>query len=631
MDGAEMSLWRRVYYTRFRDALRGRFDASLDREKIVADAGLPLEVAKTVRQVVRGSKLWRSEQVSVAKELVGHFQEGLAAGHAPQQLIASFGDPQQAAQLIRRAKKRGRPFFWYLWHYGWIALAALFGLYVLTGLYLVIGRPSIRTDYLAIINERAASVLEEKRAWPLYRIALGKMLEKGFLPSWTDNPERAPKDSEWSDAVNWLNEHQTALGLIRDAAKRRDLGFPVRSRVTAFAPEDRKVLSELGNLQFDSGKTEADEPLETRDLIAVLIPHLQMLRSVGKLLWIDARRAALAGDGDTALADVTAILGVSRHAQETPFLVATLVAVAIQKIAYAAIQETLTDHPDLWTDAQLRELAHTLATTNIDWRRGMDGERAAFCDVIQRLYTDNGHGGGRITADGLRRIQREYATNGNADEITGIKSWRMQFGDIGIDALAPASLFLMASRSELVAKYDELMTKQEAEWNAPFWELSRPSWDGPVATWSQSEKLRYLPLALFAIPDVRIGIEAHDGIRDGVLIGIAIECFRRANGGEWPESLKALAPSYLPRLPVDQITGQPLHYKIVDDRPIVYSVGADRDDDGGRPPLGEDGHPNPYLASVYFWSRKPNIDSDHDGDWVIWSTVPNQDGAARAE
>ena len=56
---------------------------------------------------------------------------------------------------------------------------------------------------------------------------------------------------------------------------------------------------------------------------------------------------------------------------------------------------------------------------------------------------------------------------------------------------------------------------------------------------------------------------------------------------KWPATLGELSPQYLPQLPVDPITGRALHYKVDNDRPLVYSVGADGDDDGGRPTADE--------------------------------------------
>ncbi len=90
----------------------------------------------------------------------------------------------------------------------------------------------------------------------------------------------------------------------------------------------------------------------------------------------------------------------------------------------------------------------------------------------------------------------------------------------------------------------------------------------------------------------------------------------------WPKSLDELSPRWLPEVPVDRITGKSLHYKTVDNRPLVYSVGVDRDDDGGRIPHGENGV---EMASPLQFEVEPRTDSLHDGDWVIWSPVPRQE------
>lgn len=49
-----------------------------------------------------------------------------------------------------------------------------------------------------------------------------------------------------------------------------------------------------------------------------------------------------------------------------------------------------------------------------------------------------------------------------------------------------------------------------------------------------------------------------------------------------PESLDELAPDYLPAMPLDSLSGEPFVYRPHGGRYILYSVGWDRDDDGGR-------------------------------------------------
>ena len=64
-------------------------------------------------------------------------------------------------------------------------------------------------------------------------------------------------------------------------------------------------------------------------------------------------------------------------------------------------------------------------------------------------------------------------------------------------------------------------------------------------------------------------------------VAIALERYRLAHG-EYPESLDALAPQFMEKVPHDIIGGQPLHYRRTDDGQFVlYSVGWNETDDGG--------------------------------------------------
>ena len=64
-------------------------------------------------------------------------------------------------------------------------------------------------------------------------------------------------------------------------------------------------------------------------------------------------------------------------------------------------------------------------------------------------------------------------------------------------------------------------------------------------------------------------------------MAIALERYRLAHG-EYPDSLDALAPQFIAKVPHDVIGGQPLHYRRTSDGQFVlYSVGWNETDDGG--------------------------------------------------
>ena len=91
-------------------------------------------------------------------------------------------------------------------------------------------------------------------------------------------------------------------------------------------------------------------------------------------------------------------------------------------------------------------------------------------------------------------------------------------------------------------------------------------------------------------------------------VACALERYRRANG-QYPESLQTLAPRFIDTLPLDLINGQPLNYRRTDDGQFVlYSVGWDRKDDGGRFAVSKPSPTGSYRVKIG--------DEPEEGDWV---------------
>ncbi len=83
--------------------------------------------------------------------------------------------------------------------------------------------------------------------------------------------------------------------------------------------------------------------------------------------------------------------------------------------------------------------------------------------------------------------------------------------------------------------------------------------------------------------------------------GIALERYQLAHS-EYPESLDALAPQFIAKLPHDVIGGGPLKYRRTSDGQFVlYSVGWNEKDDGG--------------VVVFQKGSTPAVDISQ-GDWV---------------
>jgi hypothetical protein len=64
-------------------------------------------------------------------------------------------------------------------------------------------------------------------------------------------------------------------------------------------------------------------------------------------------------------------------------------------------------------------------------------------------------------------------------------------------------------------------------------------------------------------------------------VAVAIERYRRAHQDALPTSLHQLTPTFLKAIPVDPFSGQPIRFVPAAHGYVVYSVGANRQDDGG--------------------------------------------------
>jgi hypothetical protein len=183
----------------------------------------------------------------------------------------------------------------------------------------------------------------------------------------------------------------------------------------------------------------------------------------------------------------------------------------------------------------------------------------------------------------------------------------------------PAANALVASRKDMTDMYEKLTNHVRVQVEKPLWQQDKnDTVDSELNALKNDRinKFRYLfiDLLLPAYDKLHNNVVVSDGARDGVFLGLALELYHRQHK-KWPESLAELSPQYLPQLPVDRITGKPLHYKIVDDRPLVYSEGPDSDDDGGRAIEGE----------LQIFDRDPNA-KPADGDWIIWPAAKSSYG-----
>lgn len=584
------------------------------------DATLPAPCEAVVRQVCASVRLWPGETNDVARELCAHFRDGLEAGRSEHELVSAFGDPRAAAKLIRRAARRKRPLAWRAWVWAWRGVAALVVLgvafYGYAAVRIYTGSPTIARNLSEEYNQQVRA-REQDRAWPIYRAAI---IASPDLPwgngDWPANwPDVRPGEKDYDRAVEYWSRCGGFLAEIR-----RGAALPI-SGVLLSNAMDHEVSKALARRIGHTNTSPADVPDPNPDMIGVLLPHLGQFRDFSRLLVFDTRMAVREGDGGRVVANIDAMLGIAHQAGQEPFLISELVGYAILSSASKEVLRTLQEAPHLLRDEDLSHLAHRLAGCISPGRLmpSHEAEQWMFDDALQRMYTDDGHGDGRMTAEGMKLL-------GSYVGMAAPRNTGLPRADSRLYALAgPLVAQGIAGRREMREEYRRLMASAQA-WAglAPWVRIKTPptwidtySFMSEAAPWSN----RYALIAV-VMPALNAAYWSGDSVhleREAAMTMLACEAYRR-KAGAWPASLDVLTPRLLPRAPRDIFDGEALRYVVKDGAPVLYSIGHDLADDGGVAP-----------ADGAFVGGLPPSDARSKGDWIFFPRpveTPRSESAA---
>jgi len=580
------------------------------------EAELPEKIMARVDDVLRRTRLWTSEKSEVASELAAHFGDGLAAGQSPEELIEDFGKPALAARLIRRARLRCRPWSWHAARRTGQTAAALFVLViVLWGALIVrfrLAQPVLAYDVVAEIDAAAAAVAPQDRGWPLYRqgfVELGDDYREAFNPNDGVNLRQAfldgPSSAAWPQAKAFVDEHPLTLALFFRGAERPRLGFQHRDLENA---EWLQAMGRPASAAYNPPGTPAWH---------VLLTHTDVLRLAARFFSATTYEAAERGDADDVVRGIQALLQAARHVREDGFLITQLIGAAFARTASERTLALLREKPEMFSDEHLDALGDSLAIdVDDDWQLDWDAENQRFVDdFLQHAYSPEG----RFTAQGLRYLRFVFRTDADLsfvplDYESGVLDLpdslplqdRLIFDLFGSEATA-----WLADRTAMQQKFDELRALFTAEDRQTEWSRETSKFYRELERIRSSWRLRrrYLPVLAFyqcGILNVEWARQTSRGpdcsrvARNGALVAIALEQYRRRND-EWPDSLQNLIPEHLMELPIDPMSGGALRYELRDGQPFVYSLGPDRDDDGGEP-----------------MAKKVELDPSAKGDWVVY-------------
>ena len=307
----------------------------------------------------------------------------------------------------------------------------------------------------------------------------------------------------------------------------------------------------LALLHKAAGVRECRFPLDLTKGFALEVPHLARMRQAVRLLALEAIEAASRGDGKAVAGAMVAALRASRALRSEPILMSALVRTACDSITVETLQWCLgVTRPPGPALLPVQRLLAAEATENFILD-AMIGERCFGIGAWKQLEKDAGRdlaaalGGGLRAPLGLGLIPRALW---NTD-----KAFYLRMMNDYVDALS-----LPAPR-----RYTEAaLVGRNLQERVPRWCL----------------------LSRMLLPALeRVFQVAQRNAARCSTAAVAVACLRyRARKGRFPDDLGHLVPEFIEAVPLDPFNGKPLRYRKRRGGIVVYSVGKNLRDDGGR-------------------------------------------------
>jgi hypothetical protein len=332
-------------------------------------------------------------------------------------------------------------------------------------------------------------------------------------------------------------------------------------RTEPLTPEMQKLLAEylsenaesLRLLHQAASMKPCRYPVDLTNGVSTLLPHLSLVRQAARLLELDSIQYTEKQQPQMAVESVVASLGVSRSLNQEPTIISYLVHVACQGITLDSLERILNRTSP--TDAQFLKLAAAIQESENQqaFTRALAGERCMHADIFQGLRR------GKIPVD-------EIPFMGNGESfwprflIAGYRST----GLLQLDEREYLDLM------ERYVKATQLLPPESiAAFNAVNDKLEH------LTRWRVLSRLLLPSLSVLAGKAGRCDAKIRDA-----QAALAVERYRLANS-KLPSQLSDLVPTFLPTVPSDPFDGKPLRYKTLAKGYVVYSVGDDREDNGG--------------------------------------------------
>ncbi|KPK74539.1 MAG: hypothetical protein AMJ79_13830 [Phycisphaerae bacterium SM23_30] len=509
---------------------------------------LPEGVTGYIASVIRKVRYRRKVRREVQQELTDHFTDALADCESEsekqqraEQMIADFGDAKLLARLIRRGKKRCRP----LWkkvliHTGQTVLAAYIISCLCNAWFIHTWAAYGDTDYTQRFNQLSRPETPQTENAALYYEKAAELFVK-------------PQKNIEEIILGTCSGGVCALTLQTDAELSQEQKAALEKWFAANEPAWQQVVAAT-EIPYCWG--EVDE-ISSENIKKVLL-RIESCRTFARLGIARARQEAGQNQFDQAAAQCYTILRMGKHFSGPKLLIEHLVGLACIKQAESYLLTMLGN---------------------------IDPESLPLDQMQNQLQT--------IFSDGYPVLNSKVEMNWNLGMTQNMFS---HYGTVGVIGYFYPGMFIFMGNRERLETDTLLFHKNLANVNPYQYQLI-PKDDDQTRTGPELA-MELVKKSLWRTLNISYRGKA---LHEALVTIIALQrC--KLDKGAYPENMQELiAAGFLRRLPDDPYSDGILKYQRQGEDFILYSVGADFDDDGGTE--------NP---------EDPWGEGDAGGDRVFW-------------
>ncbi|MBO6513089.1 MAG: hypothetical protein JJ974_03895 [Phycisphaerales bacterium] len=466
-------------------------------------------------------------------------------------------------------------------------------------------------------NAWLATYPEEDKAWPILIDAKLEFSDVYDNERFIEFSEVLPSDPiRWEILVPILeSEHaQDLSSVLQEALSKPILGCEMMNT------DDPHTIAAM---QRHGIEVDMNIPVtENLAVVDSLLPAMGVLRGSARFLTGQAALALSTDDPDTFVKQLRSASQAGQLSDEYPTLIGELVRAAINSLVNRTIRWALEEHPDRLDEEHLEQLRRITAAS-AEPSNGFYGELLLFHDITRRIVSKTG----KLTPT----------------SISMISEWSNGTGFLFPDPVHIPDENLGSSARRTLLLYKDFLDqcRDESQPRPEYgWQLDEYNFHFVERI---ADELGFIPKTILHVlipasgkASTRVLQHTQETIATNLALNLHIHKHRH---GSFPTTLDDLDPDLQTLDPIDVFTGQPLLYTLTDTGPLIYSVGDDRDDDGGKIRWEiNDAGPDDNIVEIRSplppeWIRTKDLqqriadDPDFiDGDWVLFP-IPFEDPA----